>query len=96
MSIYRIGQMKARDGEEEALRQFVEGIIMPGIETSAGNLSCQIYESQEAPGTFMIVEEWENVEAHKASVKNISPDDIQTIMKLLADSPAGNYYSRLH
>ena len=76
MSISRIGEMRAREGQEDALRAFLESVVLPAVESSAGCQLCQMFQSQEDPTRFIIIEVWDNVEAHKASVQNISPQAI--------------------
>ena len=87
--------MRAREGQEEALRAFLESVVLPGIESSDGCQLCQMFQSQEEPARFTIIEVWDNVEAHQASVQNISPKDIEAVKKLLAGAPTGGYYSAL-
>ncbi len=36
---------------------------------------------------------WDSIEAHQASVKNISPEQLGEVRLLLAESPSGNYYN---
>ena len=40
----------------------------------------------------MIIEQWESVEAHQASVKGIPPEALEKVRQLLALPPAGGYY----
>jgi hypothetical protein len=40
----------------------------------------------------MMVEIWDSIESHQASVKNIPPDMIAEIRPLLAGSPSGRYF----
>ena len=95
MSISRIGEMRAQEGQEDALRAFLESIVLPGVESSAGCQLCQLFQSQEDPTRFIMIEVWEDVEAHKAAVQDISPEDIENVKKLLAGAPTGEYYSAL-
>ena len=94
MSIARIGETRAKEGQQEALRNFLLSIV-PTILSSAGCLSCDLFQDQEDPVKFIMVEVWESVEAHQASVKDIPPEMIREIMPLLAASPAGSYFDAL-
>ena len=67
----------------------------PIIEQSHGCEFCQLLQSHDNPNEFVVVELWESVEAHQASVKNISQEKIKKVMSLLAASPVGGYYSSL-
>jgi heme oxygenase (mycobilin-producing) len=94
MSAARIGEFRASPGQNEALRDFL-GSILPLILSSQGCLSCDLFQSKEDPAEFIIVEVWESIEAHQASVKNIPPEMMGEILPLLAGSPGGHYYDAL-
>lgn len=91
MSVSRIGEMKAKEDLSEELREFLIS-IMPGIRSSAGCESVQLYQSQDDPTKFMMIEVWDSIESHQASVKNIPPEKLGEIRPLLATSPGGSYY----
>ncbi len=91
MSISRIGQMQAKAGLSQELREFLIS-IMPGIESSDGCESVRLYQSEDEPDTFMVIEVWDSVESHQASVKNIPPEKLGEIQPLLATSPSGSYF----
>ena len=91
MSISRIGEVQAKEELTEELRDFLIS-IMPGIKSSEGCESVQLYQSQNDPSTFMMIEVWESVESHQASVKNIPPEKLGEIRPLLATSPSGSYF----
>ena len=91
MSISRIGEVQAKEELTEELRDFLIS-IMPGIKSSEGCESVQLYQSQNDPSTFMMIEVWDSVESHQASVKNIPPEKLGQIRPLLATSPSGSYF----
>jgi quinol monooxygenase YgiN len=91
MSIYRIGETQAQEGMTEELRNFLVSIL-PGIRSSEGCESVHLYQSESDPSKFMVVEVWENVESHQASVKNIPAEKLGEIRPLLAISPSGSYF----
>lgn len=91
MNIYRIGEVRAKEGSIDALREFLRS-IMPGIQSSAGCESVQLYQSEEDPSRFLMIEVWDSVESHQASVKNIPPEKLGEIRPLLASSPSGSYF----
>ena len=91
MSVSRIGEMKAKDHLAEELREFLIS-IMPVIRSSAGYESVQLYQSQDDPTNFIMMEVWDSIESHQASVKNIPPEKLGEIRPLLATSPGGSYY----
>jgi quinol monooxygenase YgiN len=93
MTITRIGEMKAQKGQEAALRAFFDTVIVPAVKTSAGIQSCYLLQNRAEPTRFIFIELWDSIEAHQASVKNIDPRQIENVMKLLADTPKGEYFS---
>ena len=91
MSISRIGEVQAKPESIEELRDFLIS-IMPGIKSSEGCESVQLYQKEDDPSTFMMIEVWDSVESHQASVKNIPPEKLGEIRPLLATSPSGSYF----
>ena len=94
MSIARIGKTQAKPESIEALRQFLLS-IMPGIRATKGCESVALYQSQEDPTHFTMIEIWDSIEAHKAAIQEISPDDIAKVKTMLASAPRGEYFSRI-
>ena len=95
MSVTRIGETQAKPELTETLQDFLISIL-PMIKSSEGCESVQLYQSQEDPSKFMIVEVWDSVESHQASVKNIPPEKLGEIRPLLAGSPSGSYFNLVH
>jgi len=93
MSVGRIGEMVAQAGKEKELQAFIQTVVVPAIKASAGGQACQVYQNQSDPTRFMIVEMWDSIEAHQASVKNIKPEAMAKVKTLLADMPPGAYYT---
>ena len=95
MSITRIGEVQAKEGSTEDLRDFLLSIL-PMIKSSEGCEAIQLYQSQEDPSKFMMIEVWDSTESHQASVKNIPSEKLGEIRPLLADSPSGSYFNLVH
>jgi len=99
MSIYRIGETQAKPELTEAtstgsvhrLRDFLLS-IMPMIKSSQGCESVTLYQSQDDPTRFTMIEVWDSIESHQASVKNIPPEMLGEIKPLLASAPSGGYF----
>ena len=91
MTISRIGDVQAKEGLTEELRDFLLS-IMPGIRSSEGCKSVHLYQSADDPSKFVMIEVWDSVESHRASVKNIPPEKLGEIRPLLATSPSGSYF----
>jgi quinol monooxygenase YgiN len=91
MSITRIGEFQAKPESIKALRNFLLSII-PLIKSSHGCESAMLYQSHDDPTKFTMLEVWDSVESHQASVKNIPPEMLTEIRPLLASAPSGGYY----
>ena len=91
MTITRLGEMQARPETTEALRDFLLSII-PLIKFSQGCKSVTLYQSHDDPTKFTMLEVWDSIESHQASVKNIPPELLAQIRPLLASAPRGGYY----
>lgn len=91
MNVSRIGEVQAKPELTENLRAFLLSIL-PMIKSSEGCESVQLYQSQDDPSKFIVIEVWDSVESHQKSVKNIPSEKLGEIRPLLADSPSGNYY----
>ena len=91
MSIYRIGETQAKPETIEALRDFLLS-IMPGIKSSQGCESVTLYQSTDDRTRFTMIEIWDSVESHQASVKNIPREKLAEIGPLLASAPSGHYH----
>jgi quinol monooxygenase YgiN len=94
MPIYRIGEMIAADGRAEDLRRFLAR-VMEVIRASEGSLDVQMYQSQDDPARFLMIETWESAEAHQASVKNIPPEMIGEFRPLVKESSKGSYFAKV-
>ena len=94
MSVSRIGEVQAKPEMSENLRVFLLSIL-PMIKASEGCEFVQLYQSQDDPSKFIMIEVWDNLESHQASVRNIPPEKLGEIGPLLANSPSGNYYRLL-
>ena len=91
MSITRISEFQAKPETIEALRDFLL-LIMPGIKASQGCEAVTLYQSHDNSTKFTMIEVWDSIESHQASVKNIPPEMLGEIRLLLASAPSGSYY----
>src|SRR5258706_5318446 len=91
MSITRIGEFQANAESTEALHDFLLS-IMPLIKSSHGCESVTLYQSHADSTKFTMIEVWDSLESHQASVKNIPPEMLTEIRPLLASAPSGSYY----
>lgn len=94
MTITRIGEVKAKPELTRELREFLISILAM-IESAEGCESVTLYQSRDDPAKFTMIEVWESVESHQASVKNIPPEKLAEIRPLLTSSPSGGYFERV-
>jgi quinol monooxygenase YgiN len=94
MSITRINEFKAKEGQVEALLANLQ-ISVPKIRTSQGCLSCRVLQHMERPSSIVIIEEWASEEAHEQAVKAIPVSVLQETMKLVTEPPYGEPYREL-
>ncbi|SRR6266487_5401584 len=92
MSITRISEFQAKQEAIEEVRDFLIS-IMDGIKSSQGCESVRLYQSQDSPTKFTMIEVWDRVESHQASVKNIPAEQLTAIRPLLATAPSGSYFA---
>ena len=92
MSIIYIGQSQAKPEEIDTFRNFLMSVVRPGVQSSEGCQSYQVFQSQDDPTRFIGIEVWASVEAHRAAVKNIPPESINEFMQLVTAPPSGGYY----
>lgn len=92
MSITRISEFRARAGKSDELRAFLASIV-PGIASSPGCQSAQLLQSHDDPARFVVIESWESIEAHQASVTNIPAEALASIMPLLDSPPYGECFN---
>jgi quinol monooxygenase YgiN len=92
MSVTRISEFQALDGKGERLRALLTAAV-PAIRSSKGCHSCRLLQSQSDPGRILVIEVWDSVDAHQASVKSIPPEMVDKTRSLLAAAPKAGYYA---
>jgi len=92
MTITRISEFQAQPESTETLHDFLLS-IMPIIKSSHGCETVTLYQSQADPTKFTMLEVWESIESHQASVKNIPSEMLAEIRPLLAAAPRGDYFA---
>ena len=94
MSVTRIGETQAKRETTDTLRDFLLS-IMPIIKSSQGCEPVTLYQSHDDPTKFTVIEVWDSIESHQASVKNIPPEKLTEIRPLLASAPSGGYFANV-
>jgi len=92
MSITRVNQFKAASGKEEKLFDFLQSLTSY-ITNSDGCISYEVLRDIEDQSTFLIIEKWESINAHKNSVNSFPKEEMQSAMSLFGGPPSGKYYS---
>ena len=94
MSIARIGEFCGKPGQIDELKDFLFSIL-PLIKSSPGFEAVQLFQSQDDPVRFPMIEIWDSIESHQASVKVIPTEKLAEIRPLLGSAPVGSYYERI-
>jgi quinol monooxygenase YgiN len=92
MSVTRIGEFQAQEGKVERLRALLMAAL-PAIRSSKGCRSCRLLQSQGDDGRILVIEVWDSIDAHQASVKSIPPEMVEKTRSLLASAPKAGYYT---
>src|SRR5213594_2530548 len=72
MEITRINEFQAKPDQAAALRDFLRSVIARIID-APGCRSCELLVQRDDPTRLAIIEVWDSVEAHQASVSQIPP-----------------------
>jgi len=91
VSVTRINQFQAREGQGAVLRAIVASFL-PAIRSAAGNLGCRLLQGEDDPDRVVVIEEWESVPDHRAAVEGIPADALAKAKELLAGPPQGGYF----
>ncbi|GIU17133.1 hypothetical protein TUM4644_02030 [Shewanella colwelliana] len=89
--VIRIGEFRAAEGEGQALHQFLLSLA-PYITASKGCLAYEVLRQQDNNDLFAVIERWQSIEDHRASVNGFPVDEMQAAMSLFASPPKGTYY----
>lgn len=60
--------------------------------SSDGCQSCRLVQSDDDPARFIVIEVWDSIAAHQASVTDIPPDALASVAALLDGPPRGEYF----
>jgi quinol monooxygenase YgiN len=94
MSITRLTHFHAQADQAQALRDFLRSVVAL-IEGAPGCRSCALLGQHDDASRLVVVEVWDSVQAHQASVSRIPPEKLKESQRLLAEPPAGTYYDPL-
>ena len=91
MSITRINQFQARDGQGNELHQLISS-AKPHVGLVGGLISYQILQGMADPDHIVVVEVWESVAAHQRSAAKIPVHVLEKARTLLVTPPSGAYF----
>ena len=91
MAITRINTFQAPSDKGPALHDFLRSIIAR-ILGAPGCRSCELLTHHDDPTRFAIIEVWDTIAAHQASVSRIPPALLQQAQTLFAAPAEGAYY----
>ena len=91
MTITRINEFQAHPDRVTALRDFLRSVIALILE-APGCRSCELLRQHDDPTRFAIIEVWDSIDAHQASVSRIPPALMQQAQTLFAAPARGAYY----
>ncbi|PYO39375.1 MAG: antibiotic biosynthesis monooxygenase [Gemmatimonadetes bacterium] len=94
MAITRINEFQAKPGQARALCEFLRAVIARVID-APGCRSCELLLQHDDPTRLAIIETWDSIEAHQASVSRIPPDLLRQAQTFLAIPARGAYYHQV-
>jgi quinol monooxygenase YgiN len=94
MALRRLNQFTARDGQEEALENFLSALL-PVIAAAEGCLGIDLLRHAKDDGHFIVMERWRSAADHKAALAATPPERFADIKSLLSAAPKGDSYEEL-
>ena len=91
MSITRVNEFSAAEGKSEELYDFLKSLV-PYISSSEGCYTCEVLKSIDADNEFVVIEKWESIESHKASIEKFPKENMKAAMSLFSAPPQGRYF----
>lgn len=91
MTITRINEFTAKDGKGDEMLAYLHSLV-PYISGCDGCEFCEVMSATEDPNSFMILEKWTSIDAHKAALSGFPRDKMREGMALFGAAPKGTYY----
>ena len=91
-SIFRINHFDAKAGMESQVFAFL-GNVVSVVRGSPGCIAVTLLRSADNPCQFVIIEEWDSIEAHQHAASAVPMEKIQEIVAMLDGPVKGAYYS---
>jgi quinol monooxygenase YgiN len=90
MTIARHYAMVAAEGRQEALKAALARLAT-AVGRLAGCEGVELSQDLDAPESFIFVERWTSVDAHKAAGSTLGREILGEVMAALAEPPKGRY-----
>jgi quinol monooxygenase YgiN len=94
MTVLRHYTMKAAEGRGEELRDALTTLAAL-VEPLAGCETVELFADPRDAETFVFVEHWASIDAHKAAGAALGKDAFAPVMAVLAGPPEGRYLESL-
>jgi len=94
MSIARVYYMHAKEGRTAELESGLRNLVEK-VSRIAGSHGAELLRDTGNERQFMLIERWEDLEAHKASKAEFAKIDMGSIMESLEGPPAATYFDSL-
>lgn len=91
MTIARINSFTANAGSGDQLHERLASFA-DTIRSSFGCHEVSVLRATDDPNKVVIYEVWDSVDEHLAAAQAIPPDAVQSVVALLAEPPAGEYF----
>jgi quinol monooxygenase YgiN len=94
MTVARLYRMTAAEGKEQALCDALtdlERIVKP----LDGCVGVELLRDARKPGSFVFIEKWASIEAHKGAGASLPKNTLDPVMAALANPPEGAYFDYL-
>jgi len=90
MTVGRIYRMIAKEEDADKLREGLSA-VGPFITSQEGCLGVDVFNDQESPCCFLLIEKWESIEHHQAALAAMPDGIFDEVMSCLEEPPEASY-----
>ena len=94
MTVARLYRMTAAEGKADALATTLQDAARL-VATVPGSVGVEVLQDVDAPGSFVFIEKWDSIEAHKAAPGHLPKGGLDAVMAAMAGPPDGAYLEYL-
>lgn len=92
--VQRFNIFHSAPDKSDLLRQFFIELI-DYIQNSPGCIRCELWQDQQQSDVFIITEQWQSEDDHRASLANYPQEKMQAAMPLFGQAPTGGYFTKI-